>query len=690
MWNFWESDMSVKVLVFLMLLTAAISASSQVTRMVDDKGDDRMQWWRKARFGMFIHWGLYAIPAGKWKDSSNHGEWIMETAQIPIREYEQYVQQFNPVRFDAAQWASLAKEAGMKYVVITSKHHDGFALFDSKVSDYDIMATPWKRDVMRELSDAVRKEGLAMCWYHSIMDWHHPDYIPHRAWGAPQPKDTNFDRFVRYLHDQVTELLTNYGPIGVMWFDGEWESTWNHKLGQELYDLCRRLQPNVIVNNRVDVGRGGMAGMSDKGYAGDFGTPEQEIPATGLPGVDWETCMTMNNHWGYNAFDKQFKTSTDLIQKLCDIASKGGNFLLNVGPKADGTIPEESIKILKEIGEWMRANGESIYATRASPFKDLPWGRCTMKSAEKKTTLYLQVFDWPKDGSLVVPGLGNAVRNARIVGQKLHLPAQRSGANIVISVPKAPSHSACSVIALEVEGAPIVYNAPQIESAADILVDEMAVKLHSGHPELQVHFTLDGSAPTIQSPRYRGPIVLKTTQTVSAAAAHGGKIVSNVTRREFRKVTPLAPVNVGHPLRSGLWKEIVSGSFDSCEQLLAQKPTGRETVTNVSLGTHEKEEQIGLRFVGWIDVPRSGVYVFSLTSDDGSMCWIGDQLVVNNDGLHSPANKIGTIALSIGKHPIKVAWFNKTGGTALDLQWALAGKPFAAIPELQFFRKEKL
>ena len=246
-----------------------------------------MAWWSEARFGLFIHWGLYAIPAGEWGDETNHGEWIMTTAQIPVEEYEQFVGQFNPVKFDADAWVRMAKSAGMKYIVITSKHHDGFCLFESEMTDYDIMSTPFGRDIMKELSYACRRHGLKICWYHSIMDWHHPDYLPRRGWEERSSERADFNRYLGYLSGQVTELLTNYGDIGVMWFDGEWESTWSHDYGQPLYDLCLQLQPGVIINNRVDVGRGGMAGMtSDNRYAGDFGTPEQEIPATGIPGVN--------------------------------------------------------------------------------------------------------------------------------------------------------------------------------------------------------------------------------------------------------------------------------------------------------------------------------------------------------------------------------------------------------------------
>ena len=406
--------------VFFLILTAILPMLLLCT---GSEGNDlltreeRMRWWREARFGLFIHWGLYAIPAGEWKGETNYGEWIMHSAVIPIEEYEKLKDQFNPVKFDADLWVRTAKRAGMKYIVITSKHHDGFCLFDSQYTDYDVMSTPFGRDILKELADACARHGLRIGWYHSIMDWHHPDYLPRRPWENRPAEGADFNRYVEHMRNQVRELMTGYGPVGVMWFDGEWEGTWNHEQGLALYALCRELQLDVIVNNRVDKGRSGMAGLTvDDRYAGDFGTPEQEIPATGLPGVDWETCMTMNRHWGYNKHDRDYKSETDLIRKLADIASKGGNFLLNVGPTAEGEFPPESIERLQAIGEWMETNGQAIYSTSASPFADLEWGRCTQKSLKNgNTRLYLHVFDWPSDGELTVPGIYNRPVQARLL-----------------------------------------------------------------------------------------------------------------------------------------------------------------------------------------------------------------------------------------------------------------------------------
>ncbi|MGH7151985.1 MAG: alpha-L-fucosidase, partial [Planctomycetota bacterium] len=280
------------LLPLLLLASCANPPPGPSPRASGSERDQRMDWWREARFGLFLHWGLYAIPGGEWKDATGHGEWIRDTARIPLEVYERLLPKFDPVGFDADAWARAARAAGMRYVVITSKHHDGFCLFDSEETEWDVASTPFGRDILGELAEACRRHGLRFCTYHSIMDWHHPDYLPRRTWETRAADGADFDRFERYLHSQVREIVERYHPA-VMWFDGEWEPTWTHERGLRLFRLCRSLDPSMIVNNRVDVHRGGMAGFSRSEEAvGDFATTEQEIPATGLPGVDWETCMT--------------------------------------------------------------------------------------------------------------------------------------------------------------------------------------------------------------------------------------------------------------------------------------------------------------------------------------------------------------------------------------------------------------
>ena len=483
------------VIVLAVLSALAIPAYAQITAKsalpeTVEQRDERMQWWRDARFGMFIHWGVYSIPAGtyKGKQISGIGEWIMENGDIPVAEYEKYAKQFNPVKFNADQWVQIAKNAGMKYIVITSKHHDGFCLWDSKVSKYDIMDTaPFKRDILKELSVACKKHGIRLCFYHSIMDWHHPDaqapFYPKYNDGSRTNPD--FSRYVKnYMKPQISELITNYGPLGVMWFDGEWIKDWTEPLGIDLYNYVRSLQPDIIINNRVSKGRKSMQGMTKEGYfAGDFGTPEQEIPPTGLPGVDWETCMTMNNTWGFKSYDNNWKSKEDLIRKLADIASKGGNFLLNVGPTSEGLIPQASVERLAAMGQWMERNSESIYGTTASPFEKLPWGRCTAKPGK----LFLHVFDWPVNGELKVPMPRSEVQKAYLLSHKdraeLLLDSDESG-NLVVTVPRKVPDVIDTVVLLEMEAeAAVIAQAEDgtvVLKASDAVVRGTNARYESG------------------------------------------------------------------------------------------------------------------------------------------------------------------------------------------------------------------
>lgn len=658
------------LLAATMLQAAPAMTNDPIFHETPAARDARMAWWREARFGLFIHWGLYAIPAGKWGDATGHGEWIRDTAKIPYDVYDGLQGQFNPTQFDAEAWARMAKQAGMKYVVITTKHHDGFALFDSKWTEWDVMGSPFKRDIMDELANACRKYGLKMGWYHSIMDWRHPDYLPRRGWEVEKRPVTgaDFDRYVTFLRNQVTELLTRYGDIAVMWFDGEWESTWSDDYGKPLYELCRTLQPDVIVNNRVSNSRGGMEDAS-AGGVGDYTTPEQYIPPTGMPGVDWETCMTMNRHWGWNAADDVWKSSTDLIRNLVDIASKGGNYLLNVGPMADGAFPPKAVERLADIGKWMDRFGESIYGTTASVFDALPWGRCTRNGSR----LYLHVFDWPADGRLTVPGVGNEALRAAILGGP-EVQVRRHASDLVLNVPGAAPDAACTVIALDLDGAPIVYRAPKIIAPAPEFVSVIEVRLESGSEGLDVRYTLDGADPGPASTKASGVVSIDKTATLRAAAFHDGKRVSAVVEGLFRKVTPWPAVSA-RGLEAGLTVETFSGDFDKVPDFakLEAKSTGTAASPSIA-SAKEIGENVARRYTGYVNVPEDGLYVFALESDDGSLLRIDGRLVIDHDGLHSPSVKMGYAPLAKGPHELEIGWFNKTGDARLGLSWALAGQ----------------
>ncbi len=655
-----------------MLITTFIAGTLMAAGATSISQNERMGWWRDSRFGLFIHWGLYSVPAGHYKDKTGEGEWLMETSHVPVEEYEKYATQFNPTKFDPDAWAKIAKDAGMKYVVITTKHHDGFALFDSKVSDYTITHTPYKKDIMAMLSKSVRKQGLHMGWYHSIMDWHNPNYIPARAWNDRQGGQKNLDKYVPYLYAQVKELLTNYGKIDVMWFDGEWESTWQEKYAKKLFAVCRACQPSIVVNNRVGNSRGGsMESLS--GGLGDYLTPEQSIPDHN-PGMDWETCMTMNDHWGWNQSDKEWKSTKTIVQNLVDVVSKGGNYLLNVGPRADGTFPDQAISTLHEVGGWMKVNGEAIYGTTASPFDAVPWGRYTVKRGAKTSAIYLHVFQNPASGEIVVPGMGNKVISAKILGGS-KLIFSKIGQQTKVDLP-SDEHALPVVVKLTVSGTPIVFRKPVLSSNSNQFINSILVKTEPAVKGSIIRYTTDGTDPSPSSPVLSSQVRISESKTVRAALFHKGVCVSDVTSLTVAKVVPMAASTVSSPAPGFKWAEY-EGKWEKCPNwsTLAPVKTG---VGNLGMVEDHApvRENYGRVFRGFILMPADEVYVFKLTSDDGSKLTIDGVVVVDNDGLHTSSAKTGSIALTQGRHAIQVEWFNGTGWADLRLDWARAGLKF--------------
>ncbi|MDQ8187084.1 alpha-L-fucosidase [Pelagicoccus sp. SDUM812002] len=457
---------TTKLLSALLLCFVASNATAQMKDPMDETPeakDARLGWWKEARFGMFIHWGVYAELAGYYKGDpvEDIGEWIMHHGRVPIDDYEAYARMFNPLFFDADAWVSLAKQAGMKYIVITSKHHDGFALWDSKVTDWDITdASPFQRDILAELADACRTHDIKLCFYHSIMDWHHPAaQAPlEPEYNRPELTNPNFPRYYEtYLKPQLNELLTQYGDIGILWFDGEWIDDYTTDMGKDLYRFVRQIQPGLIVNNRIDKGRQGYAGFDKEGnFAGDYGTPEQEIPATGVDGLDWESCMTMNDTWGWKAYDTNWKTSDDLIRNLVEIVSKGGNFLLNVGPTPEGVIPAASIERLQNMGTWMETNAASIYGARASPFPQPDWGRYT----QTDDALYAHLFTLPEGNEIVIPTLasGQTYGEPTFLATAQPLTHATKGETLQIKLPDLPDPAPVTVIRIPL-GSPSVLAA---------------------------------------------------------------------------------------------------------------------------------------------------------------------------------------------------------------------------------------
>ena len=398
----------------------AAARSTSAATAGDSDRERRMKWWHEARFGMFIHFGLYSVLG--------RHEWAMEMEGIPVAEYEQLAKRFNPKPNAARAWARLAKQAGQKYMVMTTKHHEGFCHFDTKLTDYCAPKQAAGRDLVREYVDAARAEGLRVGFYYSLMDWHHPD-------GALCATDEQARRrFVDYIHGQIRELLTNYGKIDVLWYDVAWPLDAKGWESEKMNAMVFQLQPDIIVNNRNKL-------------PGDFATPEQRIQADERA---WESCMTMNGSWGYHKADDDWKTPKTIVRNLVTCAHDTGNYLLNIGPKPDGSIPEESVKILTSVGKWMDRNGPAIYQSE----KCQPRRSALAGFTRKGNTLYMHVHFWPGE-TVSLGGLMNQVKSARLLasGHEVKFEQDKFRVRFLNLPAKAPDEPV-STIAIECDGVP--------------------------------------------------------------------------------------------------------------------------------------------------------------------------------------------------------------------------------------------
>jgi alpha-L-fucosidase len=427
-------------IIFLILLIIALSANAQTGYTPSPENLKSREWFQDARFGLFIHWGVYSVL--------QDGEWVMNTRAIDKQTYQKLPDFFNPISYNPKEWVAMAKAAGMKYITITSKHHDGFAMFDSKLTDWDIVdRTPYKKDVIKMLAEECRKEGIKLFFYHSQLDWYQENYYPRGNTGitAGRPQSGDWYKYLDYMDGQLKELLTNYGEIGGIWFDGFWDKKEADWRIDKTYSLIHSLQPACMVGSNHHL----------TPFPGeDFQMFEKDLPGhntTGFSGdarigtIPLETCETMNNSWGFNLQDKNYKSAKSLIQYLVKAAGYDSNFLLNVGPMPDGRIQPEFISTLKEIGKWMEKNGETIYGTRGGPVPPKSWGVSTYKNNK----VYIHLLN-PEDNNLLIPDFGKKVKGVSLHSTSAKLKFRQDAFGITISVPKEVQDETDTIIIIEI------------------------------------------------------------------------------------------------------------------------------------------------------------------------------------------------------------------------------------------------
>ena len=518
-----------------LITSLALLAATSFATAAEPAATDRTQWFREARFGMFIHWGVYAVPAGEWqgKPVSGIGEWIMKNGKIPVVDYKGFAKEFTAANYDPQAWARLARTAGMKYVVITAKHHDGFALYDSAASDWNaVKASGAGRDLIAPLATSVRAEGLKFGLYYSqAQDWNHPGGAKSGGKGSWDPaQDGDYDAYLQKIAlPQVREIIERYDPA-IIWWDTPTDMT--RERVKPFADLLAS-HPSILNNNRLGVG-----------FQGDTKTPEQHIPPRGYPGDLFEVCMTMNDTWGFKKNDVNWKSVRQILRNLSDISSKGGNFLLNVGPTADGRIPDASIERLEAVGRWMAVNSESIYATEAGPFpRRLPWGRVTQKrAADGATTLYLHVWEWPADGRITLPTVAQMPRSGRLLSGGTNVVTEQSPEGLVVRLPAAAPDADVSVVRLEFGGAVTVTQEPFATPEADGRITFGAADADA-HGHYDGNIQLRDSGPNAyltdwKNPKWRleyqlkAPVATKWTVTAEVAVPTATALVLTVGKTE--------------------------------------------------------------------------------------------------------------------------------------------------------------
>jgi len=451
---------------FLVIVTAVTgalvavlngAATQTAAPRVDPAREKRLEWFREAKYGLFIHWGLYAIPAGEWngKRSPGLGEWVMLRSAVPVKEYETLASRFNPVKFDANAWVQLAKDAGMKYIVMTSKHHDGFAMFKSSASPYNIVdATPFKRDILKELADACARGGIRLGFYYSqSQDWHERNGAGNDwDFGADEKKD--YDQYLRgKAEPQVKELLTNYGKVALIWFDTPRMMTGDR--AQRFADIVRSTQPETLIDGRL-------------GTEGDYRSTGDNVIPSEVSGEAWEVPATINHTWGFRADDTDWKSPGQIAFKLVDIVSKGGNYLLNVGPTAEGVIPQASQDVLRTVGRWLRVNGDAVYGAGPTPFGD-EMGEASAKGAKdvrgdllvyqqtqwrvttKPGKLFFTFFDEPRT-PFAVPAMKNAITRAYRLADKAPVPMNTENGRTYLNLERPIFDPMATVVVVEFDG----------------------------------------------------------------------------------------------------------------------------------------------------------------------------------------------------------------------------------------------